>query len=148
MIRSAPPGVVGSMTFLRSFILPSLVLFAVACDAPESEEFHDQRAGLESSAPGVWLAVSEDDGELVRTFRGEDAPATTQVRAVPMAPDEQLSATQAQWCNTPAPGEEIVCDVPVPDGKDETETLLDLWADDTSSSGPSIRITITVKHGI
>ena len=120
----------------------------MACDASESEAFHDQRAALGSSAPGVWLAVTEDEGELVRTFHGEDAPATTEVRAVPMAPDEQLSATQAQWCNTPAPGEEIVCDVPVPDGKDETKTLLDLWADDTSSSGPPVRIPITVKHGI
>ncbi len=99
MIRWAPRGVVRGMTNLRSLILPSLVLFAVACDASESEALHDQRAALGSSAPGVWLAVTEDEGELVRTFHGEDAPATTEVRAVPMAPDEQLSATQAQWCN-------------------------------------------------
>ncbi|MCX4246762.1 hypothetical protein [Paraliomyxa miuraensis] len=81
---------------------------------------------------------------LVRTVSGANPPSTAPVVFEPGSSTEQLSGQPASLCNSPAAGEPLVFTLPVPSSGASTTTLT---VSSSTSSGPGIRIPVTIKHG-
>jgi hypothetical protein len=97
--------------------------------------------------PNMRLTFERPDAgtELVRTVSGPNPPSTVEVRFEPLSPSEQLFGQPTAWCNTPAPGQTLVYNVPVPAvGGTTTGTL----AVTSTTSPAGTLIPVKIKHNL
>jgi hypothetical protein len=97
--------------------------------------------------PNMRLTFERPDAgtELVRTVSGANPPSTVEVRFEPLSPSEQLVGQPSLWCNTPAPGQALVYNVPVPAPGSITSGTLTVT---TSAGGGGTLIPIKIKHNL
>lgn len=98
--------------------------------------------------PNMRLTFERPDAgtELVRTVSGANPPSTVEVRFEPMSPTEQLSGQPTTWCNSPAPGQPLVYQVPVPAPGGTTSGTLTVTS--SVSGGGGLVVPVKIKHGV